>query len=295
MLIGSRYVWQRVDLRSFAYALGLLFASVFGNACGPGDQVSQPVPSPPAESQPATPDVDAAAPPPGVQADVGGYGTIVGRVMFEGDLPRPQVLAVRKDVEVCGKTEKRSQALLVGPEHGVRNVVVFLDVVSAYTRADRTPTSASSSESGAIETVAPVLDQVGCVYQPHVLLVPTGTPVDIKNSDGILHNIHTYSVKNPAFNMAQPKFKNVISKTWHEPEMIRVTCDVHDWMTAWLVVHDQPYYALTDRAGGFRLSNVPVGEHTLRVWHEELGERSESVSVTPDSESTLEIRLSRAG
>src|ERR1035437_4611063 len=70
-------------------------------------------------------------------------------------------------------------------------------------------------------------DQKGCDYTPHVLAFPAGSTVDILNSDGILHNIHSYSTKNPAFNMAQPKFKKVIQRKVEQPEVIKITCDAH--------------------------------------------------------------------
>ena len=211
-----------------------------------------------------------------------GSGALVGRVVFDGDIPQSQALTVSKDVEVCGKTEKFPEALLVGSDRGIKNAVVFLRAVAG-------------GKSLSLPASSPVIDQLDCIYTPHVLLVPAGATVDIKNSDGILHNIHTYSEKNPAFNTAQPKFKTVISKTFTQPEIIRVTCDVHDWMTAWIVVQDHPYYALTDTTGAFRLGDVPAGEYELKVWHEELGEHSRSVSVTADQESSVEITLARAG
>ena len=216
------------------------------------------------------------------QANSNGRGALVGRVVFDGNIPQSQALTVSKDVEVCGQTEKFPEALLVGQDRGIKNAVVFLQAVAG-------------EKSPPLPVSNPIIDQRDCVYTPHVLLVPAGTTVDIKNSDGILHNIHTYSEKNPAFNTAQPKFKTVISKTFTQPEMIRVTCDVHDWMTAWIVVQDHPYYALTDATGAFRLSNVPAGEYELKVWHEELGEHPRSVSITADQESSVEITLARAG
>ncbi len=227
------------------------------------------VPSPPEQGAPTSADPD-------------GPGTLVGRVVFAGEVPPSQALTVSKDVEVCGRTEKFSEALLVGPDKGIKNAVVFLQTVAG-------------GKSLSLPASNPVIDQLDCRYTPHVLLVPAGATVDIKNSDGILHNIHTYSEKNPAFNTAQPKFKTVVSKTFAQPEIIRVTCDVHDWMTAWIVVQDHPYYALTDATGAFRLSDVPAGEYELKVWHEELGEHSRSVSVTVAQESSVEITLARAG
>ncbi len=267
-----------------ATAILLLHAVLLLSACGRPDNNDQTAPPTltkheASEQQAVSP---APAPPAPAQADTDGRGAIVGRVVFDGDVPQPQALTISKDVEVCGKTEKFPEAVLAGPNKGIKNAVVFLRAV-----AGGTPLSRLESN--------PTIDQRDCVYIPHVLLVPAGATVDIKNSDGILHNIHTYSEKNPAFNTAQPKFKKIISKTFAQPEIIRVTCDVHAWMTAWIVVQDHPYYALTDATGAFQLTDVPPGEYELRVWHEALGDHSRSVSVTADQSASVEVRLARAG
>lgn len=268
--------WARVVL--------LLPSILFCSACGGQDnngQTAQPAPTEQetSEQQAAPPPPEPLAP---ARADAGGRSALVGRVAFDGNIPQPQALPVSKDVEVCGKTEKFPEALLVGPDKGIKNAVVFLQAVDGGTALSRPESN-------------PTIDQRDCIYTPHVLLVPAGATVDIKNSDGVLHNIHTYSEKNPAFNTAQPKFKKIISKTFARPEIIRVTCDVHDWMTAWIIVQDHPYYALTDATGAFRLSDIPPGEYELRVWHEALGEHARSVSVTADHSASVEITLAHAG
>ncbi len=267
-----------------ATAMLLLHTVLLLSACGGPDNNDHTAPPAPTRQEASEQKAVSPAPEPPApaQADADGRGAIVGRVVFDGDRPQPQALTVSKDVEVCGKTQKFPEALLVGPDRGIKNAVVFL-----RTMAGGTSLSLPASN--------PVIDQRDCVYAPHVLLVPAGATVDIKNSDGILHNIHTYSEKNPAFNTAQPKFKKIISKTFAQPEIIRVTCDVHDWMTAWVVVQDHPYYALTDATGAFQLGDVPPGEYELRVWHEALGEHSRSVSVSADQSAAVEVRLARAG
>ncbi len=210
-------------------------------------------------------------------------GQISGRVFLEGTGSlASRKLSVTKDVDVCGRTDKFALDLLLGPENGIGNAVVYLE--SAPDGHNETP---STSERQ--------LDQNECVYDPHVLLVPAGATLNIKNSDGILHNIHTYSLLNPAFNTAQPKFKKFISKTFTTPEIIKVTCDVHDWMTAWIVVHDHPHYAVTNPNGAFQLSGVPPGNHTVRIWHESLGEQARSITVAPSQTTTADFGFPRSG
>ena len=114
--------------------------------------------------------------------------------------------------------------------------------------------------------------------------------LDVKNSDGILHNIHSFSSANPPFNMAQPKFRKVISEEINRPEVIRIQCDVHSWMHGWLFVTDHPA-AVTDTAGAFKLENVSPGKHKIEVWHPVLGSQSKTVDVKPGETARVTFEL----
>ena len=205
-------------------------------------------------------------------------GTITGTVKFAGAPPARKEIQVTKDKEICGKEKHLSWDLIVGPNKGIENAVVSLSDVK-------------KGKKWAITKVT--LDQNGCVYKPHVVVVPAGATVDILNSDGILHNIHTYSTANPPFNKAQPKFKKVLTAEFKKPETIKVTCDAHGWMLGWMVVSDQPYVAVTDEKGDFALKDVPPGHYKLEVWHETLGKKVEDVTVKPKEETKLHIELAK--
>lgn len=192
-------------------------------------------------------------------------GTISGKVFFRGSRT-PPMISVTKDQGVCGK-RKRNPSWMVNERGEVQYAVVQL---------------ANIRKGKAIEEVTPVLDQEGCEYKPHILAVPVGTTVEIRNSDGILHNIHTFSKKNKPFNRAQPKYLKKITQTFKEPELISVKCDVHGWMSAWLLVVDHPYYDVTSTDGTFKLADVPPGTYTLEVWHEELGKETKEIKVGPN-------------
>jgi hypothetical protein len=127
-----------------------------------------------------------------------GGGTIVGEVMVQGTPPAPKTITVNKDPQVCG-SEKKLVDVTVGPEHGLADAVVSLPDVKS------TPRPAKST-----------LDQKGCEFHPEVLVMGPGE-LDILNSDGILHNIHSTSTANRPFNMAQPKFKKVITEEIASP------------------------------------------------------------------------------
>ena len=203
-------------------------------------------------------------------------GTISGEVKFAGDPPKPEKIATTKDQEVCGKTEKVNEALLVGANKGIENVVVSIVHIQKGKKM---------AETGA------TLDQKDCRYAPHVLLSPAGADLTILNSDGILHNIHTYSTKNPAFNKAQPKFKKEMKEKFAQPETVKLTCDAHGWMNGWLVVQEHPYYATTDANGAFKIVDVPPGDYELKFWHEALGEKTQKVSVKAKEDSKVSVEM----
>jgi Carboxypeptidase regulatory-like domain len=113
---------------------------------------------------------------------------------------------------------------------------------------------------------------------PHVVATTPGE-VEIKNSDDILHNIHTYSTANPSINKAQPKFKKVMTEKFEKPEIIKLTCDVHSWMLGWIAIMPNPFFGVTDANGATKIDNVPPGKYTVEAWHETLGKQTKDVEV----------------
>lgn len=203
-------------------------------------------------------------------------GTIKGTVKFKGTAPEPEVLEVNKDKQVCDVGVKKSKELVVDSSGGVEYAIVSLTNIS---------------KGKAFPEDSAVLDQKGCEYLPYVTIVRKDADLTILNSDGILHNIHTYSDKNKPVNRAQPKFKKKITEKFSEPEMIKVTCDVHGWMRGWLAVVDHPYYVITDASGAFELGDVPPGEYEIKVWQEKLGESTQKVTVPAGGEASVTFEL----
>ncbi len=195
--------------------------------------------------------------------DVKDGGSISGTVKYKGTAPAPKKLEVSKDKEVCGKSPKVDQSLVVNNGNLANAVVTITDIKSGKK----------------IDAKKVTLDQKGCEYQPHVLAFPAGSTVEILNPDGILHNVHSYSKVNSPFNMAQPKFKKNLDVKIEKPEAIEVKCDVHGWMQGWLVATESPYVAVTDNSGNFKLTEVPPGSYTVEVWHEKLGKNTQKVTV----------------
>jgi plastocyanin len=191
-------------------------------------------------------------------------GTITGQVSYAGVAPKPKPIAVTKDKDVCAAQPHFDNSLEIGPGGGIANAVVFIANISQG--APAAPTTVT-------------MDQKGCQYIPRVLAFPAGSTVDVLNSDGILHNIHTYSTLNSPVNYAQPGFKKELQIKVDHPELVKVTCDAHDWMEGWWYAFGNPYFARTGSDGRFTIKAVPPGHYTLTVWQEKLGTQSQQITV----------------
>lgn len=207
--------------------------------------------------------------------DVKDGGSISGTVKFKGTAPAAKKLDVGKDKEVCDKSPKMDQSLVVKDGNLANAVVTITDI--------------KSGKKAELKKV--VMDQNGCEYKPHVLAFQAGSPVEILNPDGILHNVHSYSKANTPFNMAQPKFKKTLEVKIEKPEAVEVKCDVHGWMHGWLVATPNPYFAVTDGSGGFKLDNVPAGSYAVEVWHEKLGKSTQKVTVKAKEDAKASFEL----
>jgi plastocyanin len=206
-------------------------------------------------------------------------GAIRGVVQFTGAGGEPKKLQVTIDQYVCGK-DKDVEDLQVGAQRGVRNAVVWLENPPPGSRGEVPPAKVE-------------MDQKGCVFVPHVVIVPAGGTVEFLNSDRLLHNLHSVGKENPPFNRTQPRGR-AIPVTFGKPEIIRVDCDLHSWMRAWVVVADHPFYALSNEAGEFVLAGVPPGTYTLSIWQEALGTSSREVTVgAEDTRVTVEFKARR--
>jgi len=215
--------------------------------------------------------VAALATPPGAAG-----GSIKGTVVLKGTAPEIKKLAVTIDQYVCGK-EKTPEELVLSPQAGIRNAVVWLDKPPTVATAEALPSTVS-------------MDQRECTFTPRVVLVPAGGKVDFLNSDRLLHNLHSTPSANAAFNRTQPKGRTITISFSH-PEIIRVTCDLHSWMRGWVVVADHPFYAMTNGAGEFELRGLPPGRYTLKAWQERLGTISRDVAVGDQDPTPVTLEM----
>ena len=202
-----------------------------------------------------------------------GGGTIEAAVTYAG-APVVEKLKVNKDTEKCG-TEAVIEKVVVGANKGLANAVVSVP-----------------GAKGAAKAVKTTVDQHGCKFVPHVTVMTPGE-LDLKNSDDILHNIHTYSTANPSINKAQPKFKKVMMEKFEKPEMIKLTCDVHSWMLGWVAVMPSPFFGVTDASGVTKIENVPPGKYSIEAWHETLGKQTKEVEVKAGQTAKVAIEMKK--
>jgi plastocyanin len=192
-----------------------------------------------------------------------GHGIVRGRVTFTGTPPPMKEVA---DAQ-CHPGERvtiRDESVVVNADGTLRNVFVFLKGVSTDVSTD---------------VAAPVLDQVGCTYVPHVIGVQAGRPLTVKTSDATPHNVHFTPSKNRAGNLNMVNAGDTRQLTFAMPEFIRFKCDVHPWMAAYVGVFPHPFFATTGEAGTFELKNLPAGTFTLVAWHERFGEIEKQVTI----------------
>lgn len=207
-------------------------------------------------------------------------GSVRGVVYFDGEPPVREELPVRGNPE-CSAFHPEGGVLseeVVTESGRLANVVVYL----------------KDKPEG--RTYAPPADPVTienrrCVYAPHVASAQTDQPVVFVNADPTLHNIHSYSTSNRAFNLGLPFAGMKVTKKFPSAEVaVTLKCDVHPWMTGYLAVFDHPYHAVTGPDGTFRIEGLPPGRHTLETWHETLGARSQTIEIEPRAETTTEFR-----
>src|SRR5207249_4947524 len=206
-------------------------------------------------------------------------GTLSGTVTYDGTPPAAAKIEVTKDPEVCGKEskEKVNPSLLVGAGGGIEYVVVTV--------------KAAKGKKLEVPATNPVFDQKMCEFHPHVLVFQPVRTIDVINSDGILHIIHTTRTGNPSQNQAQPKFKPKIQLKIEKHETIGIKCDVHGWMSGYWVATDTPYVAVTDASGTFKVADLPPGDYDVELWQEKLGKVTQKASIKAKEETKVAWKM----
>jgi hypothetical protein len=232
--------------------------------------------APVVRTAPVEPKAEAPAEP-AAQA-VSGGGTVTGTITFQGVPPKLASLEPSMD-PACEGMSLTEQALRV-KDGKLENVLVRV----------------RGLVPGKAEVTQPVvIDQKQCTYMPRVQGAVSGQPILIKNSDGTLHNARGLSGTKSIFNVAQPPNGKPVQRALPgDAEVVRLKCDIHPWMAAWVVVNPNPYFATSGADGSFSIQGLPAGEHTLEAWHELLGTRTAKVTVKEGESVSVSFAFSEA-
>ncbi|MGH9730096.1 MAG: carboxypeptidase regulatory-like domain-containing protein [Candidatus Acidiferrales bacterium] len=219
------------------------------------------------------------ASPPQAGNAASGTGEIAGKIYFKGTAPKLLPLDMGKD-PVCVSEHSaavHSQDGAVNNNGTLPNAFVY--VKSSTVQLPRTAPTNSVD-----------LAQEGCMYEPHVLGVMVGQPLQVLTLDPTTHNIHVVPTANREWNVTQqPGSPSIIRKFTHPEIMIPVHCNEHPWMKAYIGVVDNPFYAVTSNDGSFVLKNVPPGEYTLAVWTATFGTQEQKVTVRAGETATADL------
>lgn len=196
-----------------------------------------------------------------------GTAAITGRIVLTG--PAPERAKLKISEAGChhegAPEEAFSEAVVAAPDGALKNVIVHV-VSGLGDRVFAPPPEA-------------ILDQKGCVYTPHVIAVQANQVITFLNSDPTLHNVHAVSKVNPPFNVGMAVKGQKVSRFFGKPEIVKMKCDVHSWMSSYIGVFDNPFHAVTDDAGRFAIEGLPAGTYEIEAWQETYGAKKQTVTL----------------
>ncbi len=200
---------------------------------------------------------------PGAAGAADTWGDLIGKFVVEGTAPPKKKLNADKDVEVCAKHELFDESLVVGSAGELANVVLYVSSKKVKIHPDLANAGAT----------AVVYDNKDCRFEPHILPVMVGQEVKIHNSDPVGHNSNVTPLLNPAFNQLIPSSGETAYKFQKAERLpVKVACNVHAWMSGYMVVRDNPYTVISAADGTFTIKNLPAGEELeFQAWQEKSG------------------------
>ena len=223
----------------------------------------------------------------GGMAEAAEWGTLKGRFVVEGSVPPAAALKIDKDESACSKGQL-DRSLVVGPQGELADAVVWvrekgITVNPEYAKTAKTPV---------------VLDNKGCMFEPHILILRTGQPLLLKNSDSVSHNTKADLLKNEkeSFNDLIPANAEMEKTRLSEEESfpLPVSCSIHPWMTAKILIRGNPYAAVSKSDGSFEIKDLPAGEPIeFQFWQEKSGNLKgiQGAGLTADSKGRAKLTI----
>jgi hypothetical protein len=221
----------------------------------------------------------------------GDVGTFTGQVVLDGEIPKLAPAATdadpkAADLKACNVKEVPNEKLVVNPkDKGIAHVFVYMKKAPAGM-----PEALKKSKSPTVD-----FDQKGAQFIPHALLVRNDQTVKVLSQDPFGHNTHTYPVRNQPFNSAIKANETTgvpVTPKVVESLPMQVKCDIHPWMTAWWLVLDHPYAAVTDADGKFKIEGLPAGTHEFVIWQEGFGYIERKLEVKIDAKKITDKKIS---
>ena len=218
---------------------------------------------------------------------VTGPATFRGRVSVKGSVPELTPLlakgATTKD-QICAAEAVPNQKYVVSADGGLANAFVYMK-------------KAPKSGIPDVPEESVVIDQQGCVFIPHVAIARVGQNVELKNSDPVAHNVNVKGVANQFNNTIPPNNSASVEFEYADRFPAPTVCDFHNWMSAFVLVLDHPWAAVTDENGDFEITGLPDGTWDFVIWHESVGYIERSVKVTAKQNSapiTMDFEVAAA-
>ena len=211
--------------------------------------------------------------------DVANGGSLVGTIKAAEMVADPVEkieTKIPEEVKLCGNEFKMNK-YIISANLGVKNVIVALENVA---------------RGKAMPKENLTIDNKDCQFHPLVGIAYKDSQFVIHNSDPIFHNtslgLMMKGKRSTVYNLALPIQNTTIEKPVRRTGMISVKCDSHKWMRAYVYAAKNPYVALTDENGEFKITDIPPGKYQVMIWHEGFGEVVKTVEIKAGQAATMD-------
>lgn len=192
-----------------------------------------------------------------------GWGSLKGKFVYDGTPPTPEKINTQgKDPGVCDKVPLFDESLIVGPDGGIANVLVYVKTKGVAVHPDYAKTASDKI----------VLDNKNCRFEPHIVPIVLTQTLVAKNSDPTGHNTNIQPPLDTPQSLMIPAGGDIEFKFSRSQTVpTQAVCNIHPWMMAYVLPRDNPYVAVSKPDGSFEIKNLPAGDLEFTVWKEKVG------------------------